>query len=65
MMNIIWCLERNERFILHPDNPDIPSFCRRYFPEIYVEIFQDTKKLLLELLSIPEDERYVYEEEDF
>lgn len=66
--SVKWCLERVENLL---DNPTISNQnSPGWFSDIEnvalrVRILLDTKNLLLQLLEIPEDECYVWEEEDF
>ena len=57
-------IARCEMFIAFPHHPDRPSFMHDCDEKTSRRILTDTIYFLEMLLTIPENERYVYEEED-
>jgi hypothetical protein len=63
--SIEWCLNYTDEFLNEPARWGELPILSRYSEETKREILLTTRQFLVDLLAIPEEERYVYEEEDF
>lgn len=59
------CIRDTDEFLADPSRWSQFSMFRHYDEAAQEEILKTTRQFLVDLLAIPEDERYVYEEEDF
>lgn len=59
------CLKDTDAYLADPTRWHEMSMMRHYDTVTQEEILKTTRQFLVDLLEIPEEERYVYEEEDF